>query len=100
MFTAGLKLRKGSMKMAKPTAKSWLQKEELTEEVWEQHLAGKQSIGCVPIKPNNMVSWGAIDIDLYQEQLNMESILKRSPKRLCHLYCAVPKAEEVICTCS
>ena len=24
-----------------------------------------------------MVSWGAIDIDLYQEQLNMESILKK-----------------------
>lgn len=61
----------------KANSKSWLQKEELTEEVWEQHLAGKQSIGCVPIKPNNMVSWGAIDIDLYQEQLNMESILRK-----------------------
>lgn len=61
----------------KANSKSWLQKEELTEEVWEQHLAGQQSIGCVPIKPNNMVSWGAIDIDLYQEQLNMESILRK-----------------------
>ena len=34
-------------------------------ELWKNHLAGKESLGIVPIREDNSCLWGAIDIDIY-----------------------------------
>ena len=47
-------------------AKSWIEKEQLTEQKWIDHLDGKEpSLGIIPIKDDNTCTWGAIDIDTY-----------------------------------
>ena len=47
-------------------AKSWIEKEKLTEQKWIDHLDGKEpSLGIIPIKDDNTCTWGAIDIDTY-----------------------------------
>jgi len=58
----------------KRNSRSWLVKQPLDETVWSKHLDGTQSIGCVPIKPNNMVSWGAIDVDVYKGKFDFETL--------------------------
>lgn len=37
----------------------------VTDELWEDHLTGKQGIGIVPITDKSTVRWAAIDIDKY-----------------------------------
>ena len=37
----------------------------LPEELWEDHLNGKVSLGIIPIDENNKCRWGCIDIDKY-----------------------------------
>ena len=37
---------------------------------WQDHLEGKQGLGIIPIDEDNLVKWGAIDIDIYS--LNLE----------------------------
>ena len=47
-------------------AKSWIEKQQLTEQKWYDHLDGKEpSLGIIPIKDYNSCTWGAIDIDTY-----------------------------------
>ena len=47
-------------------AKSWIEKQQLTEQKWYDHLDGKEpSLGIIPIKDDNTCTWGAIDIDSY-----------------------------------
>ena len=47
-------------------AKSWIEKEQLTEQKWIDHLDGKEpSLGIIPIRDDNTCTWGAIDIDTY-----------------------------------
>ena len=36
---------------------------------WEDHLNGKSGLGIIPIDEENMVRWGAIDVDLYSLDL-------------------------------
>lgn len=38
---------------------------EVTEALWEQHLAGKAGLGIVPIRDDSSALFGAIDIDIY-----------------------------------
>ena len=64
----------------KRKSKSWLHKSELTEQVWEDHVSGRTPIGCVPIKPNNMVSWGAIDVDVYKGKFDFEALREKLTK--------------------
>ena len=46
--------------------KSWIVPEQLTEDKWINHLAGKEpSLGIIPINEKNQCTWGAIDIDTY-----------------------------------
>ena len=46
--------------------KSWIVPEQLTEDKWLNHLAGKEpSLGIIPIDEKNQCTWGAIDIDTY-----------------------------------
>ena len=46
--------------------KSWIVPEQLTEDKWLNHLAGKEpSLGIIPINEKNQCKWGAIDVDTY-----------------------------------
>lgn len=38
---------------------------DVTEALWESHLAGDQGLGIVPIRDDGTVVFGAIDIDVY-----------------------------------
>lgn len=38
---------------------------DVTAELWQRHLAGKQGLGIIPIRDNNSCSFGAVDIDQY-----------------------------------
>lgn len=40
-------------------------RQEVTEELWEDHVSGRQGIGIIPINPDNECRFGAIDIDVY-----------------------------------
>jgi hypothetical protein len=44
---------------------------EVTTELWEQHLSGKQRLGIVPITDDTIVYFGAIDVDDYTLDLNV-----------------------------
>ena len=37
--------------------------EDRLYELWKEHLAGKNSLGIIPIQEDNTCTWGAIDID-------------------------------------
>ena len=46
--------------------KSFVQREFVTNEMWENHLNGiEPSLGIIPITDDNTCKWGCIDIDSY-----------------------------------
>ena len=67
----GLRLAYGTFKIedrnskGKATGKAMIVREERTEETWQAHLDGTQSVGIIPINEDNMCRWGCIDIDEY-----------------------------------
>ena len=48
--------------------------EPLTIELWKNHLAGKLSLGVVPLTDEETCSWGCIDVDEYP--IDIKKILK------------------------
>ena len=42
---------------------------------WQKHLDGEQGLGIIPIDEDNLVKWGAIDIDIYS--LNLEKLVAK-----------------------
>lgn len=71
--------------------------EPVTEELWEQHLAGKRGLGIVPIRDDDSCRFGAIDIDAYDGldhpaleakclALKLPLVLCRSKSGGAHLY--------------
>ena len=58
----------------KQKAKSWLEKRPTTPEVWEQHLDGTTAIGQVPIRTDACITWGAVDVDVYDGRLRIEDL--------------------------
>lgn len=70
--------------------------EQVTEQLWEGHLSGKQGIGIVPIRDNNTAVFGVIDVDVYDLDLvelqgkvtrhNLPLVLLRSKSGGAHLY--------------
>lgn len=49
----------------KAKGKSFFKHEKLTDELYLKHLHGEISIGVVPINKNGLVSFAAIDVDVY-----------------------------------
>jgi hypothetical protein len=46
--------------------KSFIKREPVTKELWENHLNGiEPSLGIIPINEENKCKWGCIDIDSY-----------------------------------
>ena len=71
----------------KHDAKSWLEKRAATLADWEAHIAGSKGLGMVPLNSENMVHWGAIDVDIYEglsiEQLNEKIQVHQLPLVVC-----------------
>ena len=47
--------------------KSFVKREPVTDELWQKHLDGVDSLGIIPINDDNKCKWGCIDIDSYAE---------------------------------
>ena len=63
----------------KQKTKSFTVKKPVTDELWENHLKGKEpGIGIVPINENNKCRWGCIDIDEYNFVIDR--------MRICHVF--------------
>ena len=56
-------------KGAKQVGKAQTLREPLTKRQWELHLAGDQGLGVIPIREDNTVLWGCIDVDDYHVDL-------------------------------
>lgn len=52
--------------------------EEVTDQVWDDHLMGRKSLGVIPINENSEVKFGAIDIDDYH--IDLKEILIKIEK--------------------
>ena len=47
----------------KVKGKSFVKREPVTDELWQKHLDGVDSLGVIPINDENKCRWGCIDID-------------------------------------
>ena len=55
----------------KSNSKSWTAQGPVTFKHWQNHLKGiGPGLGIVPLKEDNTIVWGAIDIDLYPADIN------------------------------
>lgn len=54
--------RKGKLEI-KQSAKTL--RSPVTRKLWEEHIAGRNPIGIIPIRDNNTCLWGCIDVDQY-----------------------------------
>ena len=51
----------------KVKGKSFVKREPVTDDLWQKHLDGVDSLGIIPINDDNKCKWGCIDIDSYAE---------------------------------
>jgi hypothetical protein len=59
--------------------KSFLIKKPFTDEIWLTHLADDDhTVGAIPIMDDSHVKWAALDIDVYNNQLNFNEVLKKT----------------------
>ena len=50
----------------KAVAKAFIKREKITDELWQEHIDGKEpALGVIPINENNECRWGCIDVDEY-----------------------------------
>lgn len=49
----------------KADAKSFVRRGQMTEEMVQAHIDGKQGVGAIPITQENVCRFGALDIDVY-----------------------------------
>ena len=49
----------------KVQGKSFIKRDTVTDELWQNHLQGAESLGIIPINDDNQCQWGCIDIDSY-----------------------------------
>lgn len=63
----------------KREGKAFTTREPVLLRHWIEHLAGKQTLGIIPIRKDNSCMWGAIDIDVYD--LDIETLAKKVSSR-------------------
>ena len=77
--------------------KSFVKRESVTDELWQKHLEGEDSLGVIPINDENKCKWGCIDIDSYAgfdhkqlinkiQKLNLPLIVFRSKSGGAHVF--------------
>ena len=52
-------------------------REPVTQELYDAHNAGEDSLGIVPIRPDGTVMWFAIDVDTYDDEKLHKKLLKK-----------------------
>lgn len=62
-------------KGVKNTGRAQTHREPLTIAQWRNHLAGKIGLGVIPIREDNTVVWGCLDIDEYH--LDLQKLAKK-----------------------
>ena len=68
--------------------KSFIKKEEITDELWETHLKGQgHGLGIIPINKENDCRWGCIDIDVYTGFAHKTLLSKLKNKKLPLIIC-------------
>ena len=70
---------------------------EVTDQLWSDHLNGKQGLGIIPINENNLCRFGAIDVDNYKsdpsslqmkvQKFGLPLVVCRTKSGGAHLYC-------------
>lgn len=54
----------------------------VTEQLWEDHLAGRQGVGIIPIREDSSASWGAIDVDYYDNLAHSQLVARLAQLKL------------------
>ena len=93
----------------KEKGKPWIKRETPTEQVWIDHIEGKQdndgkllpALGIIPINEDNKCKWGCIDVDVYNldhkkvidkiKELKFPLITFRSKSGGAHLFLVADK---------
>ena len=81
----------------KVKGQSFVKREPVTDELWNLHLQGKESLGIIPINDDNQCIWGCIDIDSYAgfdhkkliskiKNLNLPLVVCRSKSGGAHVF--------------
>ena len=81
----------------KVKGQSFVKREPVTDELWQKHLDGTESLGVIPINDKNQCKWGCIDIDSYAgfnhseliqkiDKLNLPLIVFRSKSGGAHVF--------------
>jgi len=81
----------------KVKGQSFVKREPVTDELWQKHLDGVESLGVIPINDDNKCKWGCIDIDSYAgfdhkqlinkiKELNLPLIVFRSKSGGAHIF--------------
>ena len=81
----------------KVKGKSFVKREPVTDELWQNHLNGiEPSLGIIPINEDNECRWGCIDVDKYTldhkqiiikvEQLGVPLSICRSKSGGAHIF--------------
>lgn len=81
-------------------------RQEVTDELWSQHLDGERNLGVIPLQESMLCSWGAIDVDgdvqiealaAQVDRLNLPLIACRSKSGGAHLFLFnLPKSAESV----
>jgi hypothetical protein len=86
----------------KRTGKATMERDQVTLELWQQHLDGERGLGIVPIRDDNTVVFGVFDVDDYEinhvkligrlEAAGLPFIVCRtkSAGAHCYLFCTEP----------
>lgn len=101
-YALGKALAQEKKSSAKLTGPRKTVHEPVTEALWESHLRGTYGLGIVPIRSDNTVVFGAIDIDDYSIDLKalakaiskakLPLIVCRTKSGGAHLYCFTKEA--------
>ena len=71
---------------------SFIKRESVTDDLWQKHLGGTDSLGVIPINDDNNCKWGCIDIDSYAGFDHKQLIDKIDKLNTENIHCMTPVA--------
>ena len=60
----------------KVQGKSFIKRDSVTDQLWLDHLQGRDSLGIIPIRDDSSCIWGCIDIDTYPLDFKNQATIK------------------------
>lgn len=76
-FAYGVHIPDKSRKNGKKVGKSFTKQEFVRYETYFSHVDGKQSIGIIPVNKDNCIKFAVIDVDVYNNQQKLISIVDK-----------------------